>query len=343
MSEWSALPTEEPLSPKLREKVIKELFKEADFNLLHSFHYELGHCVIHERVLKIETSDTVHTPWLLLNQVCNKTVPFYWVTSPFLRCCGRITYCSFWEEWFEYHNSKPDIRYDEFVANLIYVISISPPALQEMLDMHKNLCSQAEHAYDENKLMKKPTLDRIKPTYRALMVVMDKNMFYEPEYEDSYGDTINTSEDISNTQTVLLIRTRDDSHLTAPIDFDSLRTEGKCLPLNRNDVTLPNNNVIRVYLKDAIKFVCDIEQKKAMNFPQNEADFRRLNCLKIERKAKMKRWTEEWVKKALQNADEQGFDCSSTWQAVRRAKAAAMGEVFHELELDPWKLSLKRR
>ena len=139
--------------------------------------------------------------------------------------------------------------------------------------------------------------------------------------ERDFARVINLDENSKN-QTVLLVRTGDDSHLSAPINFEALRANGFCLHLAR---TVVPADVVRVSLANAINFVADLQQREGATFPQSRAN--------LEKKRKAR----EWANMLLKKADEKEIDNDIlTSIAVRRVKAAKMGETFEELESYPF-------
>lgn len=106
---------------------------------------------------------------------------------------------------------------------------------------------------------------------------------------------------------VLLVRTGEDS-----INFDELRKKGLCLPLNRSGIPANENDVVRVSLGTAVKFVAELQ-------PNISSDWEEM----------AQRSTDETMKEA----DEKGVDkCVKTWHAVRRAKAERIGEELMPFE-----------
>lgn len=129
----------------------------------------------------------------------------------------------------------------------------------------------------------------------------------------------------SKYQTVLLARTRDDSHLRVPIDFAGLREDGLCLPVSRTDVPITDDDVVRVSLADAVKFITDLQQKEESTFAQPIA------ISETGREAKV------WADEQLNEADEKGIENVICAQgAVRRIKAARNGEMSAEWEPEPF-------
>ena len=146
------------------------------------------------------------------------------------------------------------------------------------------------------------------------------DQYINPTFDRSRGEFIDLDEQAQKL-TVLLVRTGDDSHLCAPINFEELRTNGVCLPCGRFDVSDTSNDAVRVSLATAVKFVSDLNQREVDAHPPIKA---------IQRyKQKLQRYADD----IMMQADVKGIDSvSETWTAVRRVKAAKKGEIFQPKE-----------
>ena len=95
--------------------------------------------------------------------------------------------------------------------------------------------------------------------YHGIIIIIEQ--FFEPDFEPDLGELIDLYKQAQKL-TVLLVRTGDDSHLCAPINFEQLRTDGLFLPLAGSDVSATGDNVVRVSIATAVKFVCDLHQRE---------------------------------------------------------------------------------
>jgi hypothetical protein len=236
------------------------------------------------------------------------------------------------KEWFNYNNNEPNIEFGNFFAHLVRVYPTGPTTVQGIVKVHKTLCNGAALLFERidrgeaNEIFpnggyrwRQPQNYNLKPTYRAIITIMDRYVDHGQE-RDLDLMPINLEEH-SKKQTVWLVRTGDESHLSAPINFEALRANGLCLPLARTDVSAANGDVVRVSLANAVKFVADLQRREDTMSPHPRTS------LEMDRKAKA------WADKLLQEADDKGIDnIPTTWSAVRRVKAAIMGETFEEWE-----------
>jgi len=92
------------------------------------------------------------------------------------------------------------------------------------------------------------------------------DQYVDPYPPDLDFPTIIYLEEHSKKQTVLLVRTGDDSHLTARVNFKALRKGGLCLPLERTDILATSEDVVRVSLTTAVKFITDLQQMEHTTF-----------------------------------------------------------------------------
>ncbi|KAF4636109.1 hypothetical protein G7Y89_g1976 [Cudoniella acicularis] len=206
----------------------------------------------------------------------------------------------FFNEWFKYHDNEPNIEFGNFFANLVRIYPTAA-LLLERIDRGE----AKEFLPNGGSPWRQPQNYNLKLTYRAIITIMDR--YVDPGQERDSMMFINLEEHSKN-QAVLLVRTGDESHLSAPINFEALRANGLCLPLARTDVPAASGDVVRVSLANAVKAP-----------------------LETERKAK------EWADELLKEADDKGIDnVSTTWSAVRRVKATRMGETFEKREPYPF-------
>ena len=273
----------------------------------------------------------------LLAQLCNKLTSFYWMPSAEFdgSPLPLLPFGCIFNEWFRYHDNEPNIEFENFFANLVRVYPTGPTTVQGIVKTHKTLCDESallleridrgeskEFLPNGGSPWRQCQSYNLKPTYRATIIIMDR--YVNPGQERDFTMFLNLEEPSKN-QTVLLVRTGDESHLSAPINFEALRANGLCLPLARTDVPAASGDVVRVSLANTVKFVANLQQREDTTSPQPRAP------LETERKA------EEWADELLKEADDKGIDnVSTTWSAVRRVKATRMEETFEEEEPYPF-------
>jgi hypothetical protein len=100
------------------------------------------------------------------------------------------------------------------------------------------------------------------------------DQYVDPYPLDLDFPTIIYLEEHSKKQTVLLVGTGDGSHLTARVNFKALREGGLCLPLERTDILATSEDVVRVSLTTAVKFITDLQQMEHTTF-QNLQPFQK--------------------------------------------------------------------
>lgn len=102
---------------------------------------------------------------------------------------------------------------------------------------------------------------KLLPLYRAIILVLDESA---PCTEIEPHQHILLDEQIQR-QTVLMILTGEKTGLSAPINFESVRSQS--LPLQGVDIA-DQVDAIRVSLKTAIRFIADLQQREEEAFPE---------------------------------------------------------------------------
>jgi hypothetical protein len=130
---------------------------------------------------------------------------------------------------------------------------------------------------------------------------------------------------------VLLVRTGDEAHLSAPISFQSLLDSHRALPMGRNDYG-SWEDAIRLRLDHALEFIEDLIRREEEALPHVRQAAEALDT-------ELDELCEEWIERVLEHATEVGFDNNGfTWQAIRRAHARLNGEAFNIYQIAPdWK------
>ena len=119
-------------------------------------------------------------------------------------------------------------------------------------------------------------------------------------------------------QNVLLVRTKDENGLSAPITFDAIRSQS--LPLARSDINSEyNDHVIRVPLRTAIHFILDLQRRDEMADPGLHPRRRDKFVL-----------ADVYVAEMMREADEKGIDkvhqVKSTLRTVEEGKPYEYGK-----------------
>jgi len=123
-------------------------------------------------------------------------------------------------------------------------------------------------------------------------------------------------------QPVLLVRTGDDGHLSAPISFQPLFDSHRALPMTQHNAYDPWEDIVRVRLDHALDFIEGLIRREEAALPHvrqaSEALEREVDEL-----------CGQWIERVLKHAAEVGFDNNGfVWQASRRALARLNGEAF---------------
>lgn len=278
----------------------------------------------------------------------NRLTSLYWsppTDSPW-SLPGHLPLSCILENWFRYHDNDPYIKYVNFFANFIRIDPSAPTTVQAIIEIHRLLLSQAASEREciirgeyndrpgssETSFVRQPQSYHLKPTMRAVFIILDKYVrpAHQPHVPKLVGPgphSVNWSkihihlDEISNNQTVLLVRTGDDAHLQSPINFGLLKTSGLCLPRDRPDIAADNDDVVRVSLTTAVQFISDLDRREVIMDPEQS---RRAELERDEER----RHQNELAEDSFKYADERGGldECQSTWAAVRRAKSAQMDD-----------------
>lgn len=140
-------------------------------------------------------------------------------------------------------------------------------------------------------------------------------------------------------QNVLLVLTGDDSNISAPINFESIRAQS--LPLARNDIPVnPEIDAVRVSLATAVRFIADLQRREEMAFP-NSRDYSVIDqsiSPSTQNFGGGNLNADEYAGMVMQRVEENGI--KNVWEAyhaVVRVKAAQRGEVRQKRFLfNPW-------
>lgn len=324
---WTQVPTEEPLSPDLRAEVKSELQKFFHFDKMGRYRKMVKwSCGLDDFDLVLK-GPSVWLDLLQIGDVCNKLAAFYWMPSTAFDgyAVPLLPFGCIFNQWLKYHDGQPNIEFRCFFAHLVRVYPSGPATVQGIVDAHREFCAEAislleriESGEEAREYGGGPWKDlqnyKIMATYRAVVIMMDE--YLEPQSDGDY-DTLIDLEEHSKKQNVLLARTGDDSHLKSPVSFESLRVTGLCLPLARTDLPDTSDDVVKVSIATAVKFVTDLQQREHTTFPEPK------DVLNMDRNAK------EWAEETLEEADEEGIDNHpDAWDTVRRVKATRRGEPF---------------
>ena len=278
-----------------------------------------------------------------VTKFCNKPTFLYWAHAAQIgdTCPGLIFGCIY-KSWLRYYNDELNIEFGHFFASPVRITSTGPTSVLGVLKAHKSLCEQvsstlrkvgqSEPGYTYPPPWPKPQYYKLLPLCRAVIVLLDK-LGPEPDL-DSDG-FINLDVCLQQ-QTVLLIRTGDESGLSAPITFESIIAQS--LPLARCDIT-GNFDAVRVSLATAVGFIANLMQREEAAFP-NSRDPSSIDpalCPPTEHYSDEALSAEAWVDTIMQEADSKGIDnVLQTSDAVRQVKATKRGEFIPACRFTPY-------
>lgn len=272
--ELSQLLIDEPLTPEMKAAMRLELMK-----YYHS--YRKG---VYGRETKMHwTSDIWEifgmsalgnpmTPlhcWNL-RRFYNKPTALCWVHSAQINDrCPLLIFACVYKEWFHAHEIDPNIEFGSFFANPMRITSSGPGTIADILEAHRSLCNQAIYFLD---IIRRGKADKVHPLtwpdprnykllplYRAIIVILDE--FTPPTIIEPHQPIL-LDEQVQR-QTVLMILTGDETGLSAPINFENVRSQS--LPLPRTDIA-DQVDVIRISLKTAIRFIADLQRREEEAF-----------------------------------------------------------------------------
>ncbi|EPE31804.1 hypothetical protein GLAREA_11886 [Glarea lozoyensis ATCC 20868] len=327
---WTRLSTEEPLSPELRAEVRQELIHSHLMGDMNEYRRQMKYSwCTPDCYMEIQSENTQFESRLLLG-MCNKVVPFYWM--PQLETNGHalplLPFRCLFGGWFKFYDDEPSIEFGNFFADLLRVLPTGPLTIPGIISTHKRLYDPASSLLNTIKLhpptsdqgepwgpWKHPEKYQLKQTYRAIIMMMDRYVSSDFDLRIPEKSFIDVAEH-ARKQTVLLVRTGEDEGISSLVDFETLRASGKCLPLDRNDVEVDSEDVVRVSIADAVEFVCGLEDPSSIE-----------RGISVDRQRK----AEAAADGLMREADEKGIDGGYlTWRAVRCVKARRMGEEFRE-------------
>ena len=341
---WTHVPTEEPLNDDMKSEVRLELKKYWHFYRRDEiYRRETKLCWMYEGfILKLGETPAILGPDEL-ERFCNKPTTFYWEQSAQRsgRCPGLIFGCLY-EEWFRCHNGDPNVEFGRFFASPVQITSGGPRTVAGILTAHESICEQAAF------LLAKIARDKPEDDWtngsparwpssrdytlfslcRAIIVIIDQlNLDTGPDP----GSVVLREQ--SQRQSVLIIRTGKESHLSAPISFDSIKTES--LPLNRIEVGSNGIEAVRVSLATAVDFVAKLQRREEAAFPSSGDRLvidGHLNPIGVRGALGHPLSADTWADQLIEEAEAKGYDnVHETWSAIRRLKARKRGEVFDEL------------
>ncbi|KAL8906886.1 MAG: hypothetical protein Q9207_001741 [Kuettlingeria erythrocarpa] len=347
MWKWSARPIPETLSPALKAEIRADLIEAW-----HFYGENVERIVLNDKRGIIRLED--------LRRVCNKPTACYWLQSAQVVFKGvridpdQVTFGAMYEEWRAcYPENRPNIEYGHFLANPVRITSAGPTTVSEVLDAHRSLCAQTStlstqaHATANERPENIPAwyarYDHysLTPLYPAIILIMDRVNDSAKELSMAKDGFLRLRR-FAQLQTILLVRTGDDNRLRAPISFDSLKDQS--LPLDRSDATGQEDNIVRVTLATAVKFITNLEEREASAQP--DTHYRKpidpSLCPRapegFEGDKQVCYDPETWADANLAAAERHGYDTDyDIGESVRRVLAGREGEDYLQFEHTPFR------
>lgn len=328
--------------PEVKAQVRMELIK--DYNALREelFRVDPKSFWMHERYpLTLASQELTNLPCdaTQLRLICNKPTLLYWAHSALDRDSFQpFSFACIYTEWFRSHKNLPNLDFGHFFAGPVRILSTGPNTIGGILTAHKSLCDRttltlSKIARGEADLVAgeswpNPQSYKLLSTCRAIITILDN---FGADANPDFDGYIRLGRE-SHRRSLVLVRTGDESHLSAPISFEKIRAES--LPLERSEITLNDGiDAIRVSVATAVKFIADLQKREEANF-HIERDLFSVDkslCPSPTEQPRHKAFSaDEYADIIMQQAEEKGIDkVSATWTAVRRIKAAELGvEIF---------------
>ena len=170
------------------------------------------------------------------------------------------------EEWYRSYNNKPNVNYGYYFANPVRIGPYGPSTLDDVLEAHRSICNQASDLIEQaggradNVVESSPstsTHHSLFPLYKAIIFMIDR-CNYDQEFHHHRPRPLHK---ITQTQSILIVRTGSTESLSAPISLDTLGSQE--LPLDRPDTMINESDIIRVPLAAAIRFLVELENREA--------------------------------------------------------------------------------
>jgi hypothetical protein len=232
-----------------------------------------------------------------------------------------------WREVHHFHGELAIRQQYRWFANTIALEGQPGPVgpTEAAIRTHKIICEELQNVQNKPVSSEDPYTwvehgFEMGPIYRSVIIILDKQLALERGEDEAELCDI-----LFERCSVLLVRTGDEDHLSAPIDLSTLSDAGLTLSLDRSEAAVIDpvgmQQIVRVRLRTAVRFIMDLERREI-----NASS--RLTAQKNVLDADMLREAEIWAEGALAHAESNGsIDRNvDTWEAVRRAQAHLDGD-----------------
>lgn len=170
---------------------------------------------------------------------------------------------------FLHYDNEPNIEFGHFFADPVRITSNGPNTVVEIVRSHKLLCNQASHLL--NRLRRGEDIypyctpsaksHKLLPLCRAIILVLDE---LDQDVEGDEDGCVSLDK-YSQAQSVFMVQTGNESHLSPPMTFEQIKV--KTPPLRRDDWILEDIEVVRASLTIAADFIANVQQKEEAAFP----------------------------------------------------------------------------
>jgi hypothetical protein len=348
---WCSVVTEEPVSDDLKTLIRADLKKAWHFwrDMKHREDTKMRWATLDsERILLEDTVGKVDPEKLVY--LCNKPTAFYWLQSAQGTDSNKertqtpkIIFAAIYEEWLRCHNTKPNIEFGHIFANPVRISSTGPSTVRGVIDAHRSICTQASTLINQANGRADNIIERLPsssqhyslfPLYHAIVVIID-NLDGLDEYCEPESDGFISLRKLARHQTVLIARTGVEEGLSAPISFESLKSQS--LPLERSDVITQDVDVVRVSLAAAVQFIVSLEVRedlagpKMKDGPPLDPRLCPSHPNRFEGDAQVRHSPETWADAVMEEAERHGYDnIFEAWCSIRRVKSGLIEEDFYE-------------
>lgn len=291
--------------------------------------------------LELQDGNLIQHSWL------NQTIAVYFEPD-FMRChlgklldegheldvywghgCGYIARALL-AAWLDVHHNNgeiPNFQQSRYFAKP-FILKGWPNlhgATEATIYTHKIICEELRSA--QNKPVSPEDLYtwvehgcEMGPIYRSVIIIVDKQLALRGS-----RDPVEQRDILFEQCSVLLVRTGDEDHLSAPVDLSALSAAGLDLPLDRSEDALAGANnrqqVVRVRIRTAVRFIMDLERR------ERDASAR-LTAMKKVLDVETFREADAWASAVLAHAEKNGGidQDRDAWPAVRLAQAHLDGD-----------------
>ncbi|EWZ31633.1 hypothetical protein FOZG_14756 [Fusarium oxysporum Fo47] len=356
----------------VRRELEEIFFEDVALHVRHKDRFR-GGWLVNGTITKIDTprlTDFELKPDYLMD-FFNKEIMVYFESDSWTRD-GRGKIIGYiYREWLRLHGGRPSFQRGAFFAKPAQIHSTGPQGLDQITTFHHDLSNYITTRSQDLVHFKqwdyKPPWFSTKPKeespelqndsevkswkdhrfmvghlFPALYMVFDDQCLPEPSPhvspEGLHGnDRIYYLEGVIEREmakcTVLLVKTGDEAHLSAPVSFEPLFDAGLALNVNRDDCDDgygDGETAVRVNLDVAVRFLWGLLQKE-------RGTLRGLGEIARELEEEQDMLFEKWLDKVMRRSHEVGFENNyHTWSATRRAAARLNGEAFDVDQVFPF-------